>query len=101
MSTPSEPSNTPARVSRGTLLKRSAGIALGTSLYSFGDPLTVLAAQTTRKALKPDGDLAYFNWAQYIDPKLLRGFEKAYKVKVNESRTSRTWRTCSRSCARA
>jgi spermidine/putrescine transport system substrate-binding protein len=85
MSTPSDPSNDSARIDRGKLLKRSAGIALGTSLYSFGDPLTVLAAQTTPKALKPDGDLAYFNWAQYIDPKLLRGFEKAYKVKVNET----------------
>jgi spermidine/putrescine transport system substrate-binding protein len=85
MSTPSDPSNDSARIDRGKLLKRSAGIALGTSLYSFGDPLTVLAAQMTPKALKPDGDLAYFNWAQYIDPKLLRGFEKAYKVKVNES----------------
>jgi len=60
-------------------------VRTGTSLYSFGDPLTVLAAQMTPKALKPDGDLAYFNWAQYINPKLLRGFEKAYKVKVHES----------------
>jgi spermidine/putrescine transport system substrate-binding protein len=85
MSTPSDPSNDSARIDRGKLLKRSAGIALGTSLYSFGDPLTVLAAQMTPKALKPDGDLAYFNWAQYIDPKLLRGFEKAYKVKVHET----------------
>ena len=85
MSTPSDPSNEPARIDRGKLLKRSAGIALGTSLYSFGDPLTVLAAQMKPKALKPDGDLAYFNWAQYIDQKLLRGFEKEYKVKVNES----------------
>jgi len=85
MSTPSDPSNDSARIDRGKLLKRSAGIALGTSLYSFGDPLTVLAAQMTPKALKPDGDLAYFNWAQYINPKLLRGFEKAYKVKVHES----------------
>jgi spermidine/putrescine transport system substrate-binding protein len=85
MSTPPDSANSPARVSRGTLLKRSGAIALGTSLYSMGDPLTVLAAQMTPKALKPDGDLAYFNWAQYIDPKLLRGFEKAYKVKVNES----------------
>jgi spermidine/putrescine transport system substrate-binding protein len=45
----------------------------------------VLAVQTKRTALKPDGDLAYFNWAQYINPKLLRGFEKEYGVKVKES----------------
>lgn len=85
MSTPSDDQTKPAGINRGTLLKRTAGLALGTSLYSMGDPLTVLAAQTSRKALKPDGDLAYFNWAQYIDPKLLRGFEKEYGVKVNES----------------
>ena len=85
MSTPTEPSNDPARIDRGKLLKRSAGIALGASLYSFGDPLTVLAAPMKQKALSPDGDLAYFNWAQYIDQKLLRGFEKEYGVKVNES----------------
>ena len=85
MSTPSDDPKKPARVSRGTLLKRTAGIALGTSLYSMGDPLTVLAVQTTSKALKPDGDLEYFNWAQYINPKLLTGFSKEYGVKVNES----------------
>ena len=85
MSTPTDSPNQPGRVNRGTLLKRTAGIALGTSLYSFGDPLTVLAVQTKPKALKPDGDLAYFNWAQYINPKLLRGFEKEYGVKVKES----------------
>jgi len=85
MSTPPDSSKTSTRIDRGTLLKRSGAIALGTSLFSFGDPLTVLAAQTSRKALKPDGDLAYFNWAQYINPKLLRGFEKEYGVKVNES----------------
>jgi spermidine/putrescine transport system substrate-binding protein len=85
MSSSPEPSNDSTRIDRGKLLKRGTAIALGTSLYSFGDPLTVLAAQMTPKALKPDGDLQYFNWAQYIDPKLLRGFEKEYKVKVNES----------------
>ena len=85
MSTPPDSPNQSGRVSRGTLLKRTGAIALGTSLYSMGDPLTVLAVQTKRTALKPDGDLAYFNWAQYINPKLLRGFEKEYGVKVKES----------------
>ena len=85
MSTPSDSPKESSRIDRGTLLKRSGAIALGTSLFSFGDPLTVLAAKTSRTALKPDGDLAYFNWAQYINPKLLRGFEKEYGVKVNES----------------
>src|SRR5207249_4212902 len=34
---------------------------------------------------KPDGDLLYFNWAQYIDPGLLKAFAKEYKVQVHES----------------
>ena len=85
VSTPPDSPNQSGRVSRGTLLKRTGAIALGTSLFSMGDPLTVLAVQTKRTALKPDGDLAYFNWAQYINPKLLRGFEKEYGVKVKES----------------
>ena len=85
MSTPPDSSNDSTRLDRGKLLKRGAGIALGTSLYSMGDPLTVLAARTSAKALKPDGDLEYFNWAQYINPKLLKGFSKEYGVKVNES----------------
>ena len=34
---------------------------------------------------KLDGDLVYFNWAQYIDPKLIKGFEKEYGVTVRES----------------
>src|SRR5262249_26097631 len=76
MTTPTDPSTDPARIDRGKPLKRTGAIALGTSLFSFGDPLTVLAAPMKQKALTPDGDLDYFNWAQYIDPKLLRGFEK-------------------------
>ncbi len=72
-------------IDRRRFLKRAAGVALGTSLYSFGDPLTVLAARTRPKALKPDGDLLYFNWAQYIDPGLLKGFAKEYKVQVHEA----------------
>jgi spermidine/putrescine transport system substrate-binding protein len=32
-----------------------------------------------------DGDLEYFNWAQYLSPDLIKGFEKQYKVKVHET----------------
>jgi spermidine/putrescine transport system substrate-binding protein len=73
------------RMDRRRFLKGAGGIALGASLYSFGDPLTVLAAQTTPKALAPDGDLLYFNWAQYINQALLKGFAKEYKVQVHEA----------------
>ena len=36
-------------------------------------------------AKKVDGDLVYFNWSEYIDPALIKGFEKRYGVKVRES----------------
>jgi spermidine/putrescine transport system substrate-binding protein len=35
-----------------------------------------------------DGDLEYFNWAAYLSPDLIKGFEKKYKVKVHETNFS-------------
>ena len=32
-----------------------------------------------------DGDLVYFNWADYLAPSVVRGFQKEYGVKVIES----------------
>jgi spermidine/putrescine transport system substrate-binding protein len=32
-----------------------------------------------------DGDLVYFNWADYVDPSVFKGFEKEYGVKVVQS----------------
>jgi spermidine/putrescine transport system substrate-binding protein len=32
-----------------------------------------------------DGDLEYFNWAQYLSPDVIKGFEKQYRVKVHET----------------
>ena len=34
---------------------------------------------------KVDGDLYYFNYSQYIDPALMKEFEKRYDVRVIES----------------
>ena len=36
-------------------------------------------------AKKVDGDLVYFNWSEYIDPAVIKGFEKRYGVKVRQS----------------
>ena len=85
MSTSQNPPTEAKGMDRRRFLKGAAGIALGASLYSFGDPLTVLAARMKTKALAPDGDLLYFNWAQYIDQGLLKGFAKEYKVQVREA----------------
>ena len=32
-----------------------------------------------------DGDLVYFNWADYLHPKVVKGFQEEYGVKVIES----------------
>ena len=42
------------------------------------------SAEPTIKA-QADGDLLYFSWAEFIDPALVKGFEKEYGVKVKES----------------
>ena len=34
---------------------------------------------------KIDGDLVYFNWADYVDPTVFKGFQKEYGVKVIQS----------------
>src|SRR5262249_45689771 len=34
---------------------------------------------------KIDGDLVYFNWADYVDPTVFEGFQKEYGVKVIQS----------------
>ena len=34
---------------------------------------------------KIDGDLVYFNWAAYVDPTVLEGFQNEYGVKVIQS----------------
>ena len=41
----------------------------------------------TEAAVVPriDGDLVYFNWADYVDPSVFEGFQKEYGVKVIQS----------------
>ena len=76
-------------LSRRDLLRSGAGLALGAAGVS-GCQLNSgvqASAGDTRKpfAKKVDGDLVYFNWAEYIDPALIKGFEKRHGVKVRES----------------
>ncbi|MEA2419406.1 MAG: spermidine/putrescine transport system substrate-binding protein [Thermoleophilaceae bacterium] len=78
-----------AGLSRRDLLRSGAGLALGaTGLAGCQLNSGVQAnAGDTRKPFKKqiDGDLAYFNWAEYINPDIIKGFEKKYGVKVRES----------------
>jgi spermidine/putrescine transport system substrate-binding protein len=81
-----DPFNEPLR--RRELLQGGAGLALGLGLAGcgVGEKTTTSKPQSERviKA-KPDGDLAYFNWSEYVEPKLFKEFEKRYGVKVRQS----------------
>ncbi len=80
--------NEPLR--RRELLQGSAGLALALGLAGCGvgeEPASKAekSAPPKKIAAKPDGDLVYFNWSEYLDPKLIKEFEKRYGVKVRES----------------
>ena len=77
-----------ARPSRRGLL--TGGLALGASLtlpgcaYIRDDAPTDAPLPPSAKA-KIDGDLVYFNWADYLAPSVVKGFQEEYGVKVIES----------------
>ena len=79
--------NEPLR--RRELLQGGAGLALALGLAGcgVGDEAgsSATPAPAKKTAAKPDGDLVYFNWSEYLDPKLIKDFEKRYGVKVRES----------------
>ncbi len=76
-------------MSRRDLLRSGAGLALGAAGLSgcqLNSGYASSPGETRKKfAKKIDGDLVYFNWAEYIDPELIKAFEKRYGVKVRES----------------
>ncbi|MGW2588417.1 extracellular solute-binding protein [Streptomyces virginiae] len=65
----------------------AAALALTTAGCGFAtsdDP----AGKATAEApidVKVDGDLVYFNWADFVDPSVFEGFQKEYGVKVVQS----------------
>jgi spermidine/putrescine transport system substrate-binding protein len=73
---------------RRELLRGGAGMALALSLAGCGVGEEASAPkEQTEKVVKatPDGDLVYFNWAEYLDPELMKEFEKRHGVKIRES----------------
>jgi spermidine/putrescine transport system substrate-binding protein len=78
-------------LTRRSLIRGGAGLTLGVSL---GGALSAcgVGSQTVKKTAteksvkaKIDGDLVYFNWTEYLDPALIKSFEKHYGVKVTQS----------------
>jgi spermidine/putrescine transport system substrate-binding protein len=73
---------------RRELLQGGAGLAIGLGLAGCGvGNVSRGDKAATEKPIKKrvDGDLVYFNYSEYIDPDLVKGFEKRYGVKVRES----------------
>ena len=72
------------RIDRRGLLLGGAGLALAGC--GVGDSSGGSKEETEKPiAKKIDGDLVYFNYSEYVDPKLVKEFEKHYGVKVRES----------------
>ncbi len=76
-----------ARLSRRGLLSGSAGAALlaATPGCAYINPPAPEALPTKPIVPKVDGDLVYFNWADYVAPGVLKGFEREYGVKIIQS----------------
>ncbi len=73
---------------RRELLQGGAGLAVGLGLAGCGVGNVDSGSKAeTEKPIKKkiDGDLVYFNYSEYVDPKLVKGFEKLHGVKVRES----------------
>jgi spermidine/putrescine transport system substrate-binding protein len=70
---------------RGLLTAAGASAALLGAGGSYTDPPKAEPAPT--KAIKKavDGDLVYFNWAEYVHPKVMKGFKAEYGVDIVES----------------
>ena len=82
----------PAPLSRRSLLK--GGLALGATagLASAASACAYFPSETPARVTLPksakaeiDGDLVYFNWADYLDPSVIKGFQREYGVKVIQS----------------
>jgi spermidine/putrescine transport system substrate-binding protein len=74
---------------RREFLAGSAGFALGASLLGsgcgVGEEKGSEKAVTKAVPAKIDGDLLIFNWTQYMDPALMKSFEKRYGVEVRQA----------------
>src|SRR6186997_3008146 len=80
---PSVPSTTRRNFLRG-------GLALGAMSTLPGcayirDDVPVAAPLPKSAKAEIDGDLVYFNWADYLDPSIFKGFQKEYGVKIIQS----------------
>lgn len=74
-------------LSRRAFLRTGAAVSLGAAAAGCGfQPSAPTSADSDAPIkVRPDGDLVYFNWADFVDPAVFAGFEKEYGVKVIQS----------------
>jgi spermidine/putrescine transport system substrate-binding protein len=70
---------------RRELLQAGAGLAIAGGLSACGISRGISGDTTRQIEPKVDGDLFYFNYSEYINPKLIDGFKEKYGVEVIES----------------
>jgi spermidine/putrescine transport system substrate-binding protein len=73
------------RLTRRDLMAAGAGVALGAALAGCGIGRGIQGDVNRVIEPKVDGDLYYFNYSQYINPALVKEFEKQYDVRVIQS----------------
>ena len=78
--------NVAPAINRRRFLLGTAGVAalLATPSCAYMNPKPN-EANTKPVEPKIDGDLVYFNWADYVDPSVFEGFSNEYGVKVIQS----------------
>ncbi|MFD7555290.1 extracellular solute-binding protein [Streptomyces sp. NPDC059835] len=76
-------------LTRRSFLRAGTAAAVGLTAagcgFASGDDPAAKAAEEAPIDVKVDGDLVYFNWADFVDPAVFEGFEKEYGVKVVQS----------------
>ncbi|MFD9723040.1 extracellular solute-binding protein [Streptomyces sp. NPDC059072] len=76
-------------LTRRSFLRAGTAAAVGLTAagcgFASGDDPAAKAAEEAPIDVKVDGDLVYFNWADFVDPAVFAGFEKEYGVKVIQS----------------
>jgi spermidine/putrescine transport system substrate-binding protein len=72
---------------RRDLLRAGAGLAAGALLTGCGVGPQSAPEVTVQEVAAPkiDGDLLIFNWTEYMNPKVVKSFEKQYGVQVTTS----------------
>ena len=88
-----DPRTDPRSINRRDFLRGTFGVGAAAALTACGfsggssTPSTSAAASSAAPMAeaKVDGDLVYFNWADYCEPSVMAGFKKEYGVNIIET----------------